>query len=314
MILNTHNHPVLSNSTSGNDPPIFNGNSSDDQFLLQSHFENYWTLLTCKFCTHFCLNSEWDIIKQVLLSTSNLFYVMQWENCLFSPYQDCRDTLMLWVFLSACTVLSYSACFSAVDMRWSSNVQLTLTWDSVSNLYTQFKMNWCVLFIVILYHLGGTLAFVINKVILLFINKVLVWCKFLWLGAESQLLFDVANGVLNTEQELPRGYSSVAEPTNIITDGKLCDPNVQQYRYRWLNPPLYLIILFSQWIHSLFWISWGEILLLLALGIPIQSINWSPSCMAYWRTRWGVVIVNRGPLRSNNSPKAKGTRADTIIT
>jgi len=63
-------------------------------------------------------------------------------------------------------------------------------------------MNWCVLSIVILYHLGG---------------------------AESQLLFDVSNGVLNTEQDIPRGYSSAAEPTNIITDGKLCDPNVQQY-------------------------------------------------------------------------------------
>ena len=67
MILNTHNHPVLSNLTTGNDPPLFNENSSDDQFLLQSHFENYWTLLTFKFFTHFCLNSEWDI-KQVLLS------------------------------------------------------------------------------------------------------------------------------------------------------------------------------------------------------------------------------------------------------
>ena len=43
-------------------------------------------------------------------------------------------------------------------------------------------------------------------------------------------MFDVSNGVLNTEQEVPKGYSSVAEPTNIITDGKLCDPNVQQYR------------------------------------------------------------------------------------
>ena len=44
---------ILSNSTSGNDFPIFNENSSDDQFLLQSHSENYWTLLTCKSCTHF---------------------------------------------------------------------------------------------------------------------------------------------------------------------------------------------------------------------------------------------------------------------
>ena len=43
-------------------------------------------------------------------------------------------------------------------------------------------------------------------------------------------MIDTAHGVLNTDQELPKGYSTVAEPTNIITDGKLCDPNVQQYR------------------------------------------------------------------------------------
>ena len=43
--------------------------------------------------------------------------------------------------------------------------------------------------------------------------------------------------------------------------------------------------LFSQWIHSLFWISWGEILLLLALGVQIQSLNWSSSCVADRRTR-----------------------------
>ena len=44
-------------------------------------------------------------------------------------------------------------------------------------------------------------------------------------------MIDVANGVLNTEQNIPLGYSTVAEPTNIVSDGKLCDPNVQQYRY-----------------------------------------------------------------------------------
>ena len=43
-------------------------------------------------------------------------------------------------------------------------------------------------------------------------------------------MIDVANVALNTEQDLPKGYSTVAEPTNIISDGKLCDPNVQQYR------------------------------------------------------------------------------------
>ena len=44
-------------------------------------------------------------------------------------------------------------------------------------------------------------------------------------------MIDIANGVLNTEQNIPLGYSTVAEPTNIVSDGKLCDPNVQQYRY-----------------------------------------------------------------------------------
>merc|ERR1712241_1286021 len=48
-------------------------------------------------------------------------------------------------------------------------------------------------------------------------------------GLESQLVIDTAHGVLNTDQELPKGYSTVAGPTNIVTDGKLCDPNVQQY-------------------------------------------------------------------------------------
>jgi hypothetical protein len=47
-------------------------------------------------------------------------------------------------------------------------------------------------------------------------------------GIESQLLIDVGN-VLNAEQDIPVDYSTVAEPTNIISDGKLCDPNVQQY-------------------------------------------------------------------------------------
>ena len=40
-------------------------------------------------------------------------------------------------------------------------------------------------------------------------------------------MVDVKNGV---EPDLPEGYSTVAEPTNIISDGKLCDPDVQQYR------------------------------------------------------------------------------------
>ena len=138
--------------------------------------------------------------------------------------QDCRDTFMLCVIISACTVLSSSACFWAVDIRWSSNVQLLLTFVSVNTRYTRFKMNWCVSSIVIFYYLGGK-SF----------RSSLVRRKFLWLGAESQLLFDVSNGVLNTEQDIPRGYSSAAEPTNIISNGKLCDPNVQQYR--WLHPP-----------------------------------------------------------------------------
>ena len=43
-------------------------------------------------------------------------------------------------------------------------------------------------------------------------------------------MIDVANGVLNTEQNNPEVHSAVAEPTNIISDGKLCDPDVQQYR------------------------------------------------------------------------------------
>merc|ERR1712142_53790 len=66
----------------------------------------------------------------------------------------------------------------------------------------QFNMNWCLLSIVILYNLRGF---------------------------EGQLVIDVANGVLNTEQNKPEVHSAVAEPTNIISDGKLCDPNVQQY-------------------------------------------------------------------------------------
>jgi len=60
-------------------------------------------------------------------------------------------------------------------------------------------MNWCLLSIVILYNFRGI---------------------------DSQLVVDVKNGV---EPDVPEGYSTVAEPTNIISDGKLCDPDVQQY-------------------------------------------------------------------------------------
>jgi len=63
-------------------------------------------------------------------------------------------------------------------------------------------MNWCLLSIVILYNLRGI---------------------------ENHLVIDLSNGVSSKEHDLPEAYSNVAEPTNIISDGKLCDPNVQQY-------------------------------------------------------------------------------------
>ena len=129
---------------------------------------------------------------------------------------------LLWVFLRACTVLSYSACFWTVDMWWSSNVQLILTLVFV-NKHT-------------LHPIQDELVCIVYRD---FVSSRRYFCKkvngqtyrFLWLGLESQLLFDVSNGVLNTEQDIPRGYSSATEPTNIITDGKLCDPDVQQYRW-----------------------------------------------------------------------------------
>merc|ERR1712179_768682 len=71
--------------------------------------------------------------------------------------------------------------------------------DFIHSKHNQFKMNWCLLTVVILYNFRGI---------------------------DSQLVVDVKNGV---EPDIPEGYSTAVEPTNIISDGKLCDPNVQQY-------------------------------------------------------------------------------------
>ena len=51
----------------------------------------------------------------------------------------------------------------------------------------------------------------------------------MFLGAESHLLIDPKSWFSGEENNVV-AKNSPPEPTNIISDGKLCDPNVQQYR------------------------------------------------------------------------------------
>ena len=52
-------------------------------------------------------------------------------------------------------------------------------------------------------------------------------------GISGQLLFDIKNGYEATKNVTLNGQDDIGTPaqsTNIISDGKLCDPNVQQHR------------------------------------------------------------------------------------
>ena len=49
-------------------------------------------------------------------------------------------------------------------------------------------------------------------------------------GISGQLLFDLKNGYEPTQNVTLNDTSTQAQPTNITSDGKLCDPNVQQHR------------------------------------------------------------------------------------
>ena len=49
-------------------------------------------------------------------------------------------------------------------------------------------------------------------------------------GISGQLLFDLKNGYETAQNVTLNDTSTQAQPTNITSDGKLCDPNVQQHR------------------------------------------------------------------------------------
>lgn len=46
---------------------------------------------------------------------------------------------------------------------------------------------------------------------------------------KGQLLVDITNG-FDTKNDSSVGHGTPVQATNIISDGKLCDPNVQQHR------------------------------------------------------------------------------------
>jgi len=49
-------------------------------------------------------------------------------------------------------------------------------------------------------------------------------------GISGQLLFDLKNGYETAQNVTLNDTRTQAQPTNITSDGKLCDPNVQQHR------------------------------------------------------------------------------------
>jgi len=61
--------------------------------------------------------------------------------------------------------------------------------------------------------------------IILFATFILYYC----IGISGQLLFDLKNGYKPTQNVTLNDTSTQAQPTNITSDGKLCDPNVQQH-------------------------------------------------------------------------------------